>query len=102
MGKKRRGDRIAAAATAASRVIKTREERAREVVEIITKLQELGLSTQHESVAEFYRLLHNYQSSGCAQSGSIPLLGLQRTLHYILTTRRHVTCSVTLRYAPGK
>ena len=97
MGKKRRGERAAAA----TRATKTADERGREVVEIITKLQGLGLSTQHESVAEFYRLLHNYRSTGCAQSGSIPLLGLQRTLHYILTTRRHVVCSVTLRHTPG-
>ena len=51
-------------------------------------------------MAKLDAVMRTYVEDGLSASGEIKLVGLKRTLCYVLSTRRHVKCSVNLRHSP--
>lgn len=80
--------------------LKTESERKDEVLNIINKLNSLGLSSEYPGVNDFYKICKDYIKTGNGGNGKIKLLGLKRVLEYILATRSGVECSVNLKYNP--
>lgn len=76
---------------------KTNEQRVEEIVTIKEKLQSLGLTSEHESIAQFYKYLAEFEK-GVSSSGSIKLHGLNRRLEYILSCQCHIVSSINLKY----
>lgn len=78
--------------------LKTENERKEEVLNIINKMNSLGLSSEHPGISNFYKICKIYIKTGEGQNGKIKLLGLKRVLEYILSTRSGVECNVNLKY----
>ena len=77
---------------------RTAMERLQEVQSILAKLESLGLSKEIAGVAAFLQTGREYVRSGESRSGSVPLVGLKRHIDYVLSGRKHVACTVNLRY----
>ena len=95
MGKKRRKH---ASQGSPSETDRTAMERLREVTSIVDKLKSFGLSKEIDGVARFFDIAREYVRTGESRTGSIPLHGLKRRLHFILTAQKHVACAVDLQY----
>jgi hypothetical protein len=78
--------------------MKSKETRMKEVQDILTKLNSLGLSPQQEGIKEFYIVLKKYKDEDLSLSGKIRLLGLKREIHYILPVTPNKKVSVELKY----
>jgi hypothetical protein len=78
--------------------MKSKETKMKEVQDILTKLNSLGLSPQHEGIKEFYTVLKKYKDEDLSLSGKIRLLGLKREIHYILPVTPNKQVSVELKY----
>jgi hypothetical protein len=76
------------------------EVRQAEIQTMKDKLAELGLSTEHEGVAEFFKFLDDFEK-GFGGSGSIKLTGLKRRIEFILSMKPHIQSSLALRYDPN-
>lgn len=76
---------------------KTKEQRLEEIITIKEKLQSLGLTSEHESITQFYTYLADFEK-GFSSSGSIKLHGLNRRLEYILSCQCHIISSINLKY----
>ena len=80
------------------KIVKTKEERVLEIIKIKKQLQELGLSEEFEGIALFYTHCVKYVNDNIPWSGNIKLVGLKRILEAILTTRKTINCSISLKY----
>lgn len=78
--------------------IKTEDERKKEILNIMNKMNSLGLSSEYPGIKEFYTICKEYIKTGEGSNGKVKLLGLKRVLEYILATRSGVECSVNLKY----
>jgi hypothetical protein len=80
------------------KLIKTLEERCQEINIIKKQLSDFGLSEHFQSIKTFYEECDKYIKYGYSWTGSIKLHGLKRILEARLTTRKHLKCSITLKY----
>lgn len=74
------------------------EVRIQEIQSIYYQLNELGLSKEHEGVAQFQKIANEYVKNGTSASGKIPLHGLKRHIVYKLSMQPHILSTVTLRF----
>ena len=91
MGKKSRK-------TKKEKEFKTKEMRDTEIENIKKQIEELGLSSQIDSIQTFYTYLDEFSNTGECNSGKIKLDGFKRILNYILTNTVGKKCLVNLGY----
>jgi methionyl-tRNA synthetase len=77
---------------------KTKEQREKEINEIKEKLEIHGLSNSFENIENLYEIFNKYIEDGFPHTGIIPLPGLKREIHYILSSKPHIVNSVNLVY----
>ena len=78
--------------------VKTTEQRKKEVDKIKNNLELHGLSESFENIKVLYTIFDNYINDGIPVSGKMPLHGLKREVHYILTSKPHIVNTVFLKY----
>jgi hypothetical protein len=78
--------------------LKNEEDRKGEILEIIMKLRDLGLSKEMNGIKEFTDICREYIKDGLGRSGKIKLNGLKRVLCYNLTTRKEIKVQINLKY----
>ena len=79
-------------------VLKSREDRVKEIVEISKKLKNLGLDNKIEGIIEFNKITRDYILDGESRQGKIKLIGTKRVLEYILPRRKNTEISINLKY----
>lgn len=77
---------------------KQQEDRAREAVTLRTKLDELGLTTEHPGVQRLHDLLNEFVR-GDGWSGKVPLPTVRRVAHVKLSLTQHVESTIVLKVA---
>ena len=77
---------------------KTKEQREKEINEIKEKLEIHGLSSSFENIEKLSEIFDKYIEDGFPDTGIIPLPGLKREIHYILSSKPHIINSVNLVY----
>ena len=80
---------------------KTQEERLREMLEIYTQLNKLGIEKQFEEMDTFYLAANNFIKHKTVSSGVIHLPMLQRDLYYEFILYHPKPSSAMLRYTGG-
>lgn len=78
--------------------LKTKEDRQGEILEIIAKLRDLGLSKEINGIKEFTDICREYINDGLSRSGKVKLLGTKRELCYNLTTTKDIKVQINLKY----
>ena len=56
-------------------ILRTKEERVSEILEIFKKLKGLGLNTQIDGIVDFKKITNEYIENGGSYNGSIKLYG---------------------------
>jgi hypothetical protein len=79
---------------------KTKEEREREVDQLMQQFMDFGFPLDHEGVQEFIKITKEFMYDGVSCSGTIQLTGFQRVLKYILSKRPHIVSRIVLEYKP--
>ena len=77
---------------------KTKEQREKEINEIKEKLESHGLSSSFENINKLYNIFDKYIEDGISDTGKLPLPGLKREIHYILTSKSHIVNNICLKY----
>lgn len=77
---------------------KIKDQREKEINEIKEKLELHGLSSSFENIEKLYEIFDKYIEDGFPDTGIIPLPGLKREIHYILSSKSHIINSVNLVY----
>lgn len=78
--------------------IKTKEQRAIEVENIMQQFLDLGLPL--ESVQGFIKVAKEFEEYGYSATGKINLVGFQRVIAYKFSTQPHIVSSIKLEYNP--
>tara|TARA_Y100000385_G_C12949129_1_gene574677 strand:+ start:398 stop:685 length:288 start_codon:yes stop_codon:yes gene_type:complete len=78
--------------------LKTKEERLSNVVEVLKKIKDLGLSKEIPGIKEFYRICNDYVHNTEPVNGKIKLNGFKRELIYILPSRKGINPTINLRF----
>lgn len=76
--------------------IKPLEVRLREVKELYTKLDSLGIPPDLEGIRAFRAIANDYVKDGIGHSGVIPIREIQRILRYKFPLHPEIPCDVTL------
>ena len=79
-------------------ILRTKEERVSEILEIFKKLKGLGLNTQIDGIVDFKKITNEYIENGGSYNGSIKLYGCKRVLTYILPEKVHIHPQINLIY----
>jgi len=93
MGKKNRRGRVKKPI-----VLKTREDRCGEVLDIFSKFREVGLEKKINGVDEFFSICKDYVNDGVARQGKVKIPGEKRVIEYLLPVRKNTLCSINLKY----
>tara|TARA_B100001093_G_C26305459_1_gene791245 strand:- start:140 stop:427 length:288 start_codon:yes stop_codon:yes gene_type:complete len=80
-------------------ILKSREDRVREIIEVIKKLRNLGLDNKFEGIKEFNKITREYIEDGESRQGKIKILGTKRILEYILPKRKNTEITINLKYS---
>tara|TARA_B100001093_G_scaffold322833_1_gene308043 strand:- start:2431 stop:2718 length:288 start_codon:yes stop_codon:yes gene_type:complete len=80
-------------------ILKSREDRIIEVIEVIKKLRNLGLDNKFEGIKEFNKITREYIDDGESRQGKIKIVGSKRILEYILPKRKNTEITINLKYA---
>lgn len=80
--------------------MKTKNERVREVINLIKKLNELGLNDNYDGIEEFKSILKQYVADGIYKQGKINVLGTKRQIRYMLPEKADKEISIVLKYNP--
>lgn len=80
-------------------VYKTIPERISEVVDVLIKLRNLGLTQQNPDIQEFKAICDAYVRDGVYRKGRLHIRGEKRTIEYILSIRESVPISINLVYS---
>ena len=72
-------------------------ERLKEIKELYSKLESLGMHKRFISMESFYQSCQEYVKEGISASGTIKLPEIERILYYKLTPTLGRECSVLLR-----
>jgi len=78
--------------------LKEKSERLREVINLIKKLNDLGLNGNYEEIKEFHALLKQYVKDGIYKKGKINVNGTKRQINYTLPEKEGNEISVFLKY----
>jgi len=78
--------------------LKEKSERLREVMNLIQKLNDLGLNGKYEEIKEFHALLKQYVKDGIYKEGKINVYGTKRQINYTLPEKEGKEISVLLKY----
>ena len=78
--------------------LKEKSERLREVMNLIQKLNDLGLNGKYQEIAEFHALLKQYVKDGIYKEGKINVYGTKRQINYTLPEKEGKEISVLLKY----
>ena len=78
--------------------LKEKSERLREVMNLIQKLNDLGLNGKYEEIKEFHALLKQYVKDGIYKEGKINVYGTKRQINYTLPEKEGNEISVLLKY----
>ena len=78
--------------------IKEKSERLREVMNLIQKLNDLGLNENYEEIKEFHTLLKQYVKDGIHKEGKINVYGTKRQINYTLPEKEGREISIFLKY----
>jgi hypothetical protein len=78
--------------------LKEKSERLREVMNLIQKLNDLGLNGKYEEIKEFHALLKQYVKDGIYKEGKINVYGTKRQINYNLPEKEGKEISVFLKY----
>ena len=78
--------------------LKEKSERLREVINLIQKLNDLGLNGKYEEIKEFHTLLKQYVKDGIYKEGKINVYGTKRQINYTLPEKEGKEISVLLKY----
>lgn len=78
--------------------LKEKSERLREVMNLIQKLNDLGLNGKYQEIAEFHALLKQYIKDGIYKEGKINVYGTKRQINYTLPEKEGKEISVLLKY----
>jgi len=97
MGKKSRRPRAGAGTRE-----RTPEERAQQVLHLKRRLlDDYQLDDRVPGVDALYAQLDAFARDGASASGTLPLPGSNKRIHYLLSTRAHVDCRVGLQVHDG-
>lgn len=77
---------------------KEKSERLREVINLIQKLNNLGLNGNYKEIKEFHVLLKQYVNDGIYKEGKINVYGTKRQINYTLPEKEGKEISVLLKY----
>jgi len=75
---------------------RTEEERLEQVNLIKTKLNEYQLDERYPDIDTLYAIMDSYIDTGQSVSGSHSLGGSNKDIHYIMSNKKHIQCSVNL------
>lgn len=78
--------------------LKSVNDKKLEVLDIIGKINALGLSTEIEGVKLFYQKCNQFINDSFGQSGKIKLTGYKREIVFNLPQRKDTPINVNLRY----
>lgn len=78
--------------------IKTKEQRTKEVSQLLLQLSVLGIPVDHDGVQEFTKISNDFMEHGISMSGKIKLTGFQRVLQYIYSKQSHIESRAVLEY----
>ena len=79
-------------------VLKSREDRVKEIVEVFKKLRNLGIDNKFDGISEFNAICKEYIKGGESKQGKIKILGTKRILEYILPRRKNTEITVNLKF----
>ena len=79
-------------------VLKTKEDRFGEVLDIFSNFKEIGLDKRINEVADFFAICKEYVNDGIGRHGRIKLIGNKRIIEYTLPTKKLIVASVNLKY----
>tara|TARA_B100000963_G_scaffold196935_2_gene171401 strand:+ start:2357 stop:2647 length:291 start_codon:yes stop_codon:yes gene_type:complete len=77
---------------------KDKSERVREVVNVIKKLQGLGLNDNYEGIEDFKMILKQFVEDGIYKQGKVDIIGTKRQIYYMLFERSGREISIELKY----
>lgn len=77
---------------------KDRNERKREIIEIMKKLYDFGLTYQYEGIKKFNKYAVSFVNDGLGWSGNIKIKGTKRILIASLSPLIRCESSITLKY----
>jgi len=78
--------------------LKEKGERLVEVVNIIKKLDGLGMGDNYEGIEEFKIILKQFVRDGIYKQGKINVVGTKRQIVYMLPERHGKEISIELKY----
>jgi len=79
-------------------VLKSREDRVKEIVEMTKKLRNLGLDNKLDEIKQFNNICRDYIDNGESIQGKIKIVQANRTLEYVLPRRKNNEIIVNLKY----
>jgi hypothetical protein len=79
---------------------KTVEERLKECLQIAKGLEEVGITKEFRGRKELDERIQDYIKTGDPWAGTIEFPELNRIADVILARRKHIHCSLNLRFVP--
>ena len=79
-------------------LLKTKEERLTEIIEVIKKLNNLGLNDTIPGIKEFKTILKEFVQNGESCSGKIKLTTAKRIIIYSLPKTKGRNININLKY----
>ena len=79
-------------------LLKTKEERLTEIIEVIKKLNNLGLNDTIPGIKEFKTILKEFVQNGESSSGKIKLTTAKRIIIYSLPKTKGRNININLKY----
>ena len=75
---------------------RTLEERQQQVKIIKSKLLEYQLDDRVPDIETLYKIMDKYIETGQSISDTYPLQGSNKNILYILSNKKHITCTINL------
>ena len=75
---------------------RTLEERQQQVNIIKLKLLEYQLDDRVPDIETLYKIMDEYIETGQSISDTYPLQGSNKNIQYILSNKKHITCTINL------
>lgn len=75
---------------------RTLEERQQQVKIIKSKLLEYQLDDRVPDIETLYKIMDKYIETGQSISDTYPLQGSNKNIQYILSNKKHITCTINL------
>ena len=79
---------------------KTKQQRKQEIIIIIEKLTNLGLTCENPDIQYAIQQMNNFIENGHSLTENIKINGYKRVLELILSKRPHIQSSANLKYNP--